>query len=351
MNPVRLPVAAELFAQWCRARGGRLEPSGRPFSRAWEKLLDDAGQLSALERGEAERDARALAETGWLKLKTPSYRTHIIERVLIPRETESRWMEAFGYQAPTDEAAREIREFPWVPALEFLRITRSNIPFAELRQLNDYLLKKGAQQTPIPIKERSLQIFGDEKRLDALADSALIRDDRLPWAALDCYHVVEPLGWRRGPTNTGSVIVLENAATWDSFRRWNAERKLFSAVINGQGNRFAERVTFLHEVFRELGGPQTIFYFGDLDAAGLKIPVRASRKARQEGLPGVEPHLPSYELLLACANRKTKGNPDDPARQEDYAWLGPLAQTAWQTLGEDQRLAQEHVGWDILSRR
>jgi len=211
-------------------------------------------------------------------------------------------------------------------------------------------LVRAADQLSIPIKERSLQIFGDEKRLDALADSALMRDDRLPWAALNCHQVVEPLGWQRRSTNTGAVIVWENAATWDSYQRWNARSGQFSAVIYGQGNCFAERAAFLHETFRELGGSQTVFYFGDLDASGLKIPARASQKALAMGLPKVEPHTPSYQRRLRFAGLKTKGNPDDPARREDYGWLASLAATAWEALGADYRLAQEHVGWNELSR-
>ena len=61
MNPARVPFACELFAQWQRTRGGRLEPAVRPFSRDWEDLLADAGLASAAERNEAEHDARALA--------------------------------------------------------------------------------------------------------------------------------------------------------------------------------------------------------------------------------------------------------------------------------------------------
>lgn len=351
MSPENLPIANELFSQWRRLRGDQTEKATRrPFSRHWEKLLEYAGLFSALERSEAERDVRALAKAGWLELKSVRYRTHIIERIIIPLESEAKWMEAFHYQPPSDDERRQIREFPWVAELAFLNDTPTQIPFDELRRINAFLLTKSADQLSVPIKERSLQIFGDEKRLDGLLGGALFQEGRLSLETLSCYVVTEPLGWQRGPTNTGSVIVLENTATWDSFRRCNEHQHLFSAVIYGQGNCFAERVLFLTEIFRELGAPQKVFYFGDLDASGLKIPARASQKAIKAGLPPVQPHLPSYRMLLAQSERKTAANEADPARREDFDWLGELAEEAWLALGSEYRLAQERVGWELLGK-
>lgn len=350
MNPDRLPIAIELFAQWRNARGEQSAPASRPFSRNWDKLLEDAGLLSALDRSEAERDARSLAEAGWLELKCVRYRPHLIERVIIPLSSESRWMQAFNFQPPSDAEGQAIKEFPWTQELAFLSEVRTQIPFADLRRLNAFLLTNSASQSAVPIKERSLQIFGDEKRLDSLLGGALFRENRLRLEQLNCYVVTEPLGWQRGPSNTGSVIVLENAATWDSYRRWNGQKHAFSAVIYGQGNCFAERVLFLDELFRELGCPQKVFYFGDLDAAGLKIPARASQKALKTGLPPIQPHLPSYRMLLGQSERKTVANEDDPVRREDFDWLGELAEEAWQTIGSEYRLAQEWIGWGLLQK-
>ncbi len=112
MNPDRLPIAIELFAQWRNARGEQSAPASRPFSRNWDKLLEDAGLLSALDRSEAERDARSLAEAGWLELKCVRYRPHLIERVIIPLSSESRWMQAFNFQPPSDAEEQAIKEFP-----------------------------------------------------------------------------------------------------------------------------------------------------------------------------------------------------------------------------------------------
>ncbi|MEN9574219.1 MAG: hypothetical protein RL514_2074 [Verrucomicrobiota bacterium] len=349
MNPARAPIAGELFAQWQRARGGRTEPAARPFSRDWEDLLEDARLVSATERGEAEHDARALEVDGWLELKPVRYKPHLIARLVIPLAAETRWCEAFGFVQPTDEEARQIREFAWVPELAFLREARVSLPFGELRQLNDFFQTGGRDRELVPIKERSLQLFDDEKRLDVLADSALFRDGRLNLAQVRCEIVPEPLGWKRGPAKATSqpVIVLENAATWHSYVRWNEATCQFSAVIYGGGNRFVEGVSFLAEIFLELGGPRRVFYFGDLDVAGLQIPHRANERARKSGLPPVEPHLWSYHRLFTLSAGLEQAAESESATFCD--WLGELAGAARQLFASNQRLAQEHVGWEFLS--
>src|SRR3954470_17290243 len=100
MNPPRSPVACELFAQWQRARGGRLDLAQRPFSRRWEDLLEDSGLVTATERADAERDARALEADGWVELKPVRYRPHLLDRVVMPLTAEAKWREAFGFVLP-----------------------------------------------------------------------------------------------------------------------------------------------------------------------------------------------------------------------------------------------------------
>jgi hypothetical protein len=345
MNPVRSPLASELFAQWQRARGGRLEPAARPFSRGWEELLEKAGLVSATERADAERDARALEAGAWVELKPVAYRPHLINRISIPLAAEAKWGEAFGFVPPSDEEARQIREFPWEPALSFVRDARLNVSFAELLLLNGFL-KRGGRDL-VPIKERSLEIFGDEKRLDALVASALFRDGRLDEKRdFRCESIGVPLAWKRGPSPAAAqpLIVIENAATWHSYCRWNTDR--FSAVVYGDGNRFFDGVRYLPDLFNELAGPRRILYFGDLDPQGLVIPQEASTRARSLGLPPVEPHLWSYRQLLKLGHAQPwEGDPVPPTLCD---WLADCAEPARQLFATGQRLAQEHVGWEFL---
>jgi Uncharacterized protein conserved in bacteria C-term(DUF2220) len=353
MNPALLPLARELFAQWERARGGRTEPATRPFSRSWEELLDVAGLTSATDRNDAERDARALATEGWIELKPVQYKPHLLERILIPLAAEERWRNAFGFVPPSDEEVRQIREFPWEPRLAFLRESRVNIPFFELKQLHEFLAAdcSPAGRDTVPIKERSLEIFGDEKRLDALAGTALFRANHLHLERdLRCELVGEPLAWRRGPAEAGArpVIVIENAGTWHSYCRWNEERRLFSAVVYGCGNRFVDGVRYLPDLFSELGGQRPLLYFGDLDPQGLLIPQEASHRLQAAKYPPIEPHPWSYRQLLTRG--EGRGQPWDGESPSPTVcdWLGELAEPTRQLFSLNQRLAQEIVGWEFL---
>jgi len=338
MNLTLVPVARELFAQWQRARGSRTELATRPFSRGWEDLLEAASLVSATDRNDAERDARLLETGAWIEVKTVRYRPHLIDRIVIPLSAEMRWREAFGFMPPSDEEARLIREFHWEPQLAFLREFRSNISFAELCQMNDFLKTGAGTREIVPIKERSLQIFGDEKRLDSLLNTSLFRTERLDLRQdFRCEVVGEPLPWQRGPVEAAHqpIIVIENAATWHSYCRWNTEQKLFSAVIYG-------------DVFYELGGPRRMFYFGDLDPQGLLIPQEASSRAQAAGWPAIEAHEWSYRQLLTLGAVRGQPWEGEPASSTLCDWLGDCAEPARLLFASSQRLAQEYVGWEFL---
>lgn len=354
MNPQHVPVACELFAQWQRARGGRREPATRWFSRGWEDLLEGARLVSAMDRAEAERDARALAAEGWIELKSARYKSHVLDRIAIPLAAETRWCEAFGFVAPSDEEARQMREFAWEPQLAFIPTAGVGLAFAELRRLNDFFRFRKNETALVPIKERSLQIFGDEKRLDALLASTLFREGRLDLARdLRCEVIGAPLAWKRGPLAAARqpVIVIENAATWHSYARWNSERSLFSAVVYGGGNSFVDGVRYFADLCEELGGARPVLYFGDLDPAGLLIPHRANAAARAAGLPAIEPHLWSYRRLLELGASRDQTLAGEAPADARCDWLGELAEPARELFARKQRLAQELVGWEFLRTR
>ena len=351
MNPAGMAIAGELFSQWQRARGGRTEPASRPFSRAWEELLEDSRLVSATDRSDAERDARTLEIGGWVELKPVRYKPHQIDRIAIPLAAEPRWRDAFGFIAPTDDEARQIRDFEWTPELAFVREARLNLPFVELKKLHDFIKNGGCERELVPIKERSLQIFGDEKRLDALLGSALFREGRLDERRdLRCEVVGVPLAWKRGPADAAAqpILVIENAATWHSYGRWNAQRGRFSAVVYGDGNRFADGIRYLVDIVAELGGPRRVLYFGDLDPQGLVIPQEASSRAHRLGLPAVEPHLWSYRQLMTLSAGRGQPWEGEPPSSTLCDWLGECAEPARQLFSAGRRLAQEHVGWEFL---
>ena len=111
----------------------------------------------------------------------------------------------------------DLRAIPWSPELRFLATTRVFVSLADLLRLQEFFARGGRQRPLVPIKERSLEIFGDEKRLDRLArGSALFGEGRLTPETLRCFIVPEPLPWTAGPNPSGPTLVIENTATWHS---------------------------------------------------------------------------------------------------------------------------------------
>jgi hypothetical protein len=349
-------LASTEFAQGVFAHLSRIRersPSPKmPWGQDWESFLEAIRFTTAEEENEARRVAVALAADGLLalKLRRDAERIH---RFIVPLESERQWFGAFGriHPADTSDERIDLKAVDWVPDLQFFLHTRVNVIVEDLFKLNAFLCDGVAAKPIIPIKERSLQIFGDEKRLDALLTSALFRPGRLDLLThLSCEIVGVPLAWKRGPADASAqpIIVIENAATWHSYCRWNEGGNFFSAVVYGDGNRFVDGVRYLPDIFAELGGPRRILYFGDLDPQGVLIPYEASGRTQAAGLPAVEPHLWSYRQLLTLGAGRGKPWEGEPAPEFLYDWLGDTAEPVRQLFAAGQRLAQEHVGWEFL---
>jgi hypothetical protein len=300
------------------------ELAATPYARGRLRELLDRLQLDQrieLPKGRDQWDLSALpALPRWVKL---------------PRETVS-------------QEQADIRSIPWSPELRFLTSSRLFVPLADLLKLQDFFAC-GRTGPSVPIKERSLTIFGDEKRLDELMrGSALFGNGRLTAEMLRCFVAPEPLPWAAGPNASDPILVIENAATWHSYCRWNKERKLFSAIVYGCGNRFVDGISSITDIFTTLNGPRRVLYFGDLDPQGLLIPQEASARAHAAGVFVVEPHLWSYHQLLALNDGRGQPGHGEAPSSTLCDWLGELAEPVEQMFKAGKRLAQEHVGWEFL---
>lgn len=330
-------------------------------------LLDLSGGRSRLE---LEAVRQAFQQVHPELATTPSARgrlrglldiLQLDERIELPRSRDlwettalpglPRWVRLPRESVSTEKP--DLRAIPWCPELRFLATTRVFVPVGDLLKLQEFFAHGGRERPLVPIKERSLDVFGDEKRLDHLVrGSALFGDGRLAPHTLRCFIVPEPLPWKRGPAKAASrpIIVLENAATWHSYGRANSERGLFSAVVYGCGNRFVDGVRYLAEIFAELGGSRRVLYFGDLDPQGLLIPQEASWRAQAIGLPTVDPHLWSYRQLLRLGQGRWQPSEGEPPSGAPCDWLGELTESVRQMFAAGKRLAQEYVGWEHLRR-
>jgi hypothetical protein len=226
------------------------------------------------------------------------------------------------------------------------------------RMLGDLLasktfLSEGGRQRPmVPLRERSLQIWGNEKRLDALRRSALFREGYISLELLRCYEVAPPLVFEAIPNPSAPVLlVIENLHTYESFRRWNRIVRAYAAIVYGQGSEFRSTVRDLPRACREVGASRAE-YFGDLDREGLCIPVQARRALADSGSELVlEPASRWYALLVSIGRplrcpRRELGEDGHAA----LAWLGvPTGPAVAALLDSGRRLAQEDVGTEQLT--
>ncbi len=248
---------------------------------------------------------------------------------------------------------REAAGYAWRPELAWAaRLPLRRSEFDALRAIQAFLRDQSATAQIVPTGERSLELFGDEKRLDGLRrNRRLFAPGRLSLQMLRARQFAPPFAYRRvGP---GSVaLVLENVATYHSVLATVPTDSPVGLVIFGAGGNFAASVCYLSELATD--GPAAsiseIRYFGDLDRRGLEIPIAADAAAREAGLPAVRPAIGLWARLLRAGQRRVHPPVDAFTADRLTAWLPvSLRESAREVLVSGARLAQEAVGMELLT--
>lgn len=247
----------------------------------------------------------------------------------------------------TPPAAR--RPVVWHPALSWVPETRLTPGQHErLEAINRWLhARRGA--TAVPLRERSLEIFGDEKALDRLLMTGIFGPGRLTLDLLGTYRAV--VRFTTEPVGSGDLLlVVENSDTFDSLIHALGERSDHRVGLVGWGAGAAFEASVLS--IARLGPRVTeVAYFGDLDEKGLRIPAGAAAIAAAEGLPVVRPAFGLYTALLERARRRGGQRKVTATVAADLTeWLDPPHRapvSRFLTAGE--RAAQEAVGREYLT--
>ncbi|MGH3913785.1 MAG: Wadjet anti-phage system protein JetD domain-containing protein [Pseudonocardiaceae bacterium] len=255
-----------------------------------------------------------------------------------------------GRSPTTDRLHSPSRGPVWHPDLSWvvpLRLTGTQAQLLE--QVNAWLFRSGGRDhLRVPLRERSLELLGEEKALDTLIGTSLFGPGRLTLELLRTYRVTLPLHTTSvGPGDV--LLVVENSDTFDSLRRALSQAPgRVGTLAWGAGAGFESSVL---SVISMEPAVREIRYFGDLDAAGLRIPASASRLALQEGLPAVQPATTLYTALLAVGHPRGGQLPLDAQRADELvAWLDPQhRQPCHLLLTNGHRIAQEAVGLTYLT--
>lgn len=246
----------------------------------------------------------------------------------------------------TMSAAALALAMPWRPELAWAATARLTVGQVGVLQIvNTWLRDRGRDDDVLPLRERSLELFGYEKRLDALLNTALFSPDRITLEMLRTFRSRPPLPVRRigdGPI----LLVVENADTFDSLRRaLTGTPSAVGHIAWGAGAAFEASVLSI----AELPNVRDVAYFGDLDADGLRIPASAALSATAENLPTIRPAHGLYWLLLDQGSPQTGQMPVEPERAVVLAsWLGEPAARVEDLLVRGLRIPQEAVSARLL---
>ena len=242
----------------------------------------------------------------------------------------------------------------WLPVLAFAADERHPVRRADLQAVNAFLLSvRGREPVPAPTRERSLQIFGDEKRLDDLRKGGMaLFEGRVPLDDLHCYPVAPPLPHETPPKRAPGrpILVLENYHSWDSFHRWNRDAALYAAIAYGGGNAFRQGAGNLDDVIA-CAQAEGALYLGDLDPAGVRILIGVNRRRQSEGRSPLRPHRGLYRWLLAHGRRRPLERAPENAEIDglDDVFHAGLASALAELWSEGRRIPQESFGMEQLS--
>lgn len=255
--------------------------------------------------------------------------------IRLPSARGDRWDHALRPPVPTSvDLVREKptpreetwRKHPWRRELAWVR-ELANVTSQEetvLLRIHEGLVE-GAFTELAPLKYRSLQLTGHEKRLGELATQRLFAPGRLSLHLLGTEPDHPPLAIDSisDAGAHGRVLIVENAGTFQTARRIlreGQENAPYDAIAFGDGTRILASVRELVQ-----HRPAVIHYLGDLDVAGMTILQSVRTRCSQLGIVVPEPAPSLHDAMLRGAS--AFGAPDGwPA--ETRSDPGVIAQAA-----------------------
>ncbi|WP_134731665.1 hypothetical protein [Amycolatopsis nivea] len=245
------------------------------FDRLWRlwndaapRFTGDPDQAAALHHALRELSDSVVLELpkqAWDRSTVPALPRHVLVPAARRAANGRAWM-TFPW----------CRQLGWVSSL----LTLPPALFEDLIALNDWFGRVVQEGLPVvPVRYRSGEIFGREKRLDELERTTLFGPGRLNLAMLACRRLAPPAP--AAAVGTGpDVLVVENSdAYWVAVEelRGSAEHGI-GAVVWGSGKTFPAQVPSLAVDVAGQGPLRGIaWYWGDYDPIGTATAVAAAR--------------------------------------------------------------------------
>jgi len=230
--------------------------------------------------------------------------------ITLPVRAGKQWERASDIPLPTKirlasggstSESLDWRTFPWHPALQWVLerrfISAQHVEF--LTRVNRGIVE-GWFAEPEPLKNRSLQLTGDEKLLQKFAKTKLFGPGKLNLAMLGCEREVLPIAFERISISP-VMLMFENAAPFMLARRVARETLAsgtvpeFGTIAYGGGKQVLKSAEYLPTIEPKV---ESVLYVGDLDAEGLEI--AGELKERSKAVP-VRPATAFHAAMLDSA--------------------------------------------------
>lgn len=198
----------------------------------------------------------------------------------------------------------------------------------------------------VPLRERSLDVFGDEKLLERSLPSLVFAADRLTLAQLRTRHCWPPV--EQVVLGPDIWLIVENYTTFRSLADRARELGFCGRIVWGSGTQVGTRLAALADTAPM---PSQCWYFGDVDAGGMRSARHAVDRAAALGLPALWPATGLYRMLLEhLPVRRNRPEPAPALVAWATQWIGDeLASDAAAVLTDRSCIVQEHIGVERLA--
>ena len=229
----------------------------------------------------------------------------------------------------------------------------------QLQKLDRYLFYRSENEISISRKERSFEIFDEEKTLDDKTFCALLERIGIAADSLAFYDTPEYCFNDYIPDRKAqmTLLICENKDIWFNIRRMMFENNAtnifdihIDGVVYGCGNKVSG-MGALTTYTEFIGSEVKYLYWGDIDRAGLNIYLSAVRAN-----PNIDIKLfvPAYEEMLRLAQTRNIPDSDDERNCiEDYSQIFDLVDQNLRTIFEqniqnNKRIPQEIITYAFL---